>query len=190
MTINYKEVEGTSTSNLSDIGMNSELVPDLFGEKEILIENEKHVAELNHLKTVVANTIGRVLSDRVEKAKVLRKFLPLNYVHPNSGKKEEPANIMIQKPEPLQETVNAEFVEYLDKVQRNYLEKEVAESVKDKDKYFRDLKTAYDVNENEEVREAAIDRLKVESVRHGVWIGHGDLLTMSMFYVALSLRFV
>ena len=97
MTINYKEVEGTSTSNLSDIGMNSELVPDLFGEKEILMENEKHAAELNHLKTVVANTIGWVLSDRVEKAKILCKFLPLNYVHPNSGKKEEPANIMIQK---------------------------------------------------------------------------------------------
>ena len=190
MTINYKEVEGTSTSHLSDIGMNSELVPDLYHENEILIENEKHVAELNHLKTVVANTIGRVLSDRVEKAKVLRKFLPLNYVHPNSDKKQEPANIMIQKPEPLQETVNAEFVQYLDNVQRNYLEKEVAESVQDKDKYFKDLKTAYDVNENEEVREAAIDRLKVESVRHGVWIGHGDLLTMSMFYVALSLRFV
>ena len=86
--------------------------------------------------------------------------------------------------------MNAEFVEYLDKVQRDYLEKEVAESVKDKNEYLEALKSAYDVNEKTEVREAAIGLLKVESVRHGHWIDGGDLLTMKMFYVALSLRSV
>ena len=119
---------------------------------------------------------------------MLRKYLPLRYAHPNSTKKEEPANIIIGKPEPLQETVNAEFVEYLDKVQRNYLENQVSESVENQEEYFRDLRAAYDVNADLEVREAAIERLEKESIRHGVWVGGGDLLTMKMFYVALSLR--
>ena len=119
---------------------------------------------------------------------MLRKYLPLHYDHPNSRTKKEPANIIIQKPEALQETVNAEMVEYLDKVQKNYLEKEVSESVENKEEYFKDLKTAYDGNATQVWREAAITRIKKESIRHGVWIGHGDLLTMKMFYVAKSLR--
>ena len=122
--------------------------------------------------------------------KVLRKYCPLKYAHPNSNKKPIAANIIIQKPEPLQETVNAEFVEYLDKVQKNYLEKEVSESVKNKEEYFKDLRLAYDVNADLEIREAAIARLEMEAIRHGVWVGSGDLLTMKMFYVAVSLRFV
>ena len=122
--------------------------------------------------------------------KDLRKYFPLKYAHPNSNKKPLAANIIIQKPEPLRETVNAEFVEYLDKVQRNYLEKEVSESVENKEEYFKDLRLAYDVNAELEIREAAIARLEVEAIRHGVWVGSGDLLTMKMFYVALSLRFV
>ena len=121
---------------------------------------------------------------------MLRKYLPLQYAHPNSSKKKEPANIIIGKPEPLQETVNAEFVEYLDKVQRNYLEKQVSESVENQEEYFRDLKVAYDIDSELEAREAAINRLEKESIRHGVWVGGGDLLTMKMFYVALSLRLV
>ena len=121
---------------------------------------------------------------------MLRKYLPLQYAHPNSSKKKEPANIIIGKPEPLQETVNAEFVEYLDKVQRNYLEKQVSESVENQEEYFRDLKVAYDVDSELEAREPAINRLEKESIRHGVWVGGGDLLTMKMFYVALSLRLV
>ena len=121
---------------------------------------------------------------------MLRKYLPLQYAHPNSSKKKEPANIIIGKPEPLQETVNAEFVEYLDKVQRNYLEKQVSESVENQEEYFRDLKVAYDVDSELEAREAAINRLEKESIRHGVWVGGGHLLTMKMFYVALSLGLV
>ena len=119
---------------------------------------------------------------------MLRKYLPLNYQHPNSNKKPEPANIIIQKPEALQETVNSEMVEYLDKVQRNFLEFEVAESVDNKAGYLKDLHTAYDVTASFELRDAAINRMKQEVIRHGVWIGHGDLLTVKMFYVAKSLR--
>ena len=109
---------------------------------------------------------------------MLRKYLPLHYAHPNSSKKKEPANIIIGKPEPLQETVNAEFVEYLDKVQRNYLEKQVSESVENQEEYFRDLKVAYDVDSELEAREAAINRLEKESIRHGVWVGGGGVSTI------------
>ena len=121
---------------------------------------------------------------------MLRKHLPLNYNHPNSKKKKEPAYTIIEKPEALQETVNAEFVEYLDKVQWRFLVDEVAEGVENKEQYMLDLKHAKDHAITDEVREAAVKRIKEEVIRHGVWIGHGDLLTMKMFYVAKSLRYV
>ena len=97
---------------------------------------------------------------------------------------------MIQKPEALQETVNSEMVEYLDKVQRQFLEVEVAESAENKEEYLADVKLACNVNATYEIREAAENRIKNEVLKHGVWIGHGDLLTVKMFYVAKSLRLV
>ena len=102
----------------------------------------------------------------------------------------EPANIVIQKPEPLQETVNSEMVEYLDTVQKRFLETEVSESVENKEEYLKDLQLAYNVKAEVEIREEAIKRIKEEVLRHGVWIGSRDLLTMSMFYTAKSLRWV
>ena len=104
--------------------------------------------------------------------------------------KREPANIMIQKPEALQETVNKEMIEYLGKVQKKFLEEEVAEGVDNKESYLKDLKTASDMDVTDEVRKAAENRIKTEVMKHGVWIGHGDLRTMKMFYTAKSLRLV
>ena len=121
-------------------------------------------------------------------AKVLLEHLPLDYDHPNSDKNHAPANIVIQRPEPLQETVNAEMVQYLDDAQRKFLEVEVAESVDKKEEYLRDVQLAYNVEADMEAREAAINRIKDEVLRHGSWIGHGDLLTVKMFYTAKSLR--
>ena len=118
----------------------------------------------------------------------MREYLPLNYEHPNSEKDPKPANIVIQRPEPLQETVNAEMVMYLDNTQKRFLEVEVAESVEDRDEYLRDVAIAYNVKADTVVREEAIKRIKEEVLRHGVWIGHGDLLTVKMFYTAKSLR--
>ena len=66
LTIDYKEVESTITSHLSNVGMRSIDVPDLFNTKEILIEEEKHSAELQHIEKVVANTVGRILGGRIE----------------------------------------------------------------------------------------------------------------------------
>ena len=80
------------------------------------------------------------------------------------------------------------MVEYLDKIQKKFLEVEVAESVDKKEEYLADVKLAYDLNSPMDIREGAINRIKKEVLRHGVWIGHGDLLTMKMFYVAKSLR--
>ena len=122
-------------------------------------------------------------------AKVLRKYLPLNYSHLNSNQNHEPANIMIQKPEGLQETVNAEMVEYLDNVQMKFLVDEVAQGASDKEEFLKDLKLVTNKDTPEELREDAEDRIKKEVLRHGVWIGHGDLLTMKMFYVAKCLRY-
>ena len=120
----------------------------------------------------------------------MKKYLLLNYKHVNSDKKKEPANTTIQKPEALQETVNAEMVEYLDKVQWRFLVDEVAEGTENKEEFMLDLKLVKSNSTSDEIREAAEARIMKEVTQHGVWIGHGDLLTMKMFYVAKSLRYV
>ena len=69
------------------------------------------------------------------------------------------------------------MVQYLDILQRRFLHEEVAASVQNRAEYREDLK----VIENKEVtaheREQAEHRVKQEVLRHGVWIGHGDLAT-------------
>ena len=80
------------------------------------------------------------------------------------------------------------MVEYMDVLQRRFLEVEVAESVEKREEYLDDVKLAYNAKASMIEREAAIDRIKKEVLQHGVWIGHGDLLTMKMFYTAKSLR--
>ena len=118
-------------------------------------------------------------------------FFPLNYQHPNSERNKQPAETIIVKPEPLQETVNSEMVEYFDKIQWNFLVDEVAESdTTDKEIFFADLKLTTDKSAEDNVREDAELRIKEAVHRHGVWVGSGDLLTMKMFYVAKSLRCV
>ena len=122
-------------------------------------------------------------------AKILRKFLPLIYTHPNSHKKKEPSSILIQKPEGLQETVNAEMVQYLSDVQMKFLVEEVAEGAVNKQGFMDDLNLVTSKDTPDQLREDAEERVKREVIQHGEWVGHGDLLTMKMFYVAKSLRY-
>ena len=88
----------------------------------------------------------------------------------------------------MQETVNSEMVQYLSDVQMKFLVDEVAEGAENKKSFMDDLKLALDKDISDELRENAELRIKSEVTRHGSWIGHGDLLTMKMFYVAKSLR--
>jgi hypothetical protein len=74
LTIDFKQVEGTITSHLSNIGMSSMEVPNLFDQKEILIEEEKHTLELRHIEKVVANTVGRLIGDRLEQVCLFSSF--------------------------------------------------------------------------------------------------------------------
>ena len=67
MTIDYKEVERINTSDLSDIGMDSREIPNLFDKKEIMIEDPKHEEELKHVESLFANSVGRLLAKRLEK---------------------------------------------------------------------------------------------------------------------------
>ena len=122
-------------------------------------------------------------------AKILRKFLPLQYTHPNSQKKKEPSTILIQKPEGLQETVNAEMVQYLSDVQMKFLVEEVAEGAVNKNQFMDDLNLVTAKDTHDQLREEAEERIRKEVIHHGEWVGHGDLLTMKMFYVAKSLRY-
>ena len=119
----------------------------------------------------------------------MKQHLPLlHYKHQNSDLPNQPANILIMKLEGLQETVNSEMVQYLDILQRKFLHEEVAAGVEDKSEYIKDLKTIEDRDASDTVRKEAEDRVKKEVLRHGSWIGHGDLLTVKMFYIAKSLR--
>ena len=168
--------------------MKSSDVEKLFNIKQVLIDDDSHEAELDHVRKVAANTVGRLLGDELPQLKVLRDYLPLHYNHQNSDLDKRPAKIMIMKLEGLQETVNSEMVEYLDSVQKKYLLDEVAAGALDKKQYLQDIKIIQDKDVSVRSREEAEERVKEEVLRHGVWVGHGDLLTMKMFYVAKSLR--
>ena len=76
MTINYTQIEGTITSHLSNVGLKSTDVADLFDIKEILIEDDKHANELDHVKKVIAISVGRLLANRVKQ--VLACFSNIN----------------------------------------------------------------------------------------------------------------
>jgi hypothetical protein len=175
------------TSSLSLESIRSSEVHKLFNLKQVLVDDDSHKDELEQVKKVAANTIGRLIGERLPHLKILRKCLPLHYKHKNSDLPKQPANIMIMKLEGLQETVNSEMVEYLDILQMKYLH-EVAEGAENKIEYLEDLKIIKDKDVSVREREEAEERVKKEVLRHGVWIGHGDLLTMKMFYVAKSLR--
>ena len=77
MCIGYKEIERIDTSDLSEEVMIGSEVPKLFDVKEIILSEDKHHEELNHVKKVVANTVGRLLSDKVEKVKENLVFNPI-----------------------------------------------------------------------------------------------------------------
>ena len=167
--------------------MESSEVQKLFSLNQVLVDDESNKSELEHIKKITANTVGRLLGHRIPHLNVLRHCLPLHYKHQNSDIPKHPANIMIMKLEGLQETVNAEMVEYLDNIQMEFL-LEVAEGAHNKHEYLDDITIIQDKDVSVTVREQAEDRVKREVRRHGSWIGHGDLLTMKMFYVAKSLR--
>ena len=187
MTSQFKEFERQDTSHLSTEEMEKSEVKKLFNLKQVLIDDESHKAELDHILKIAANTVGRLLGQRLKHLKVLTNFLPLHYKHQNSELPKQPANIMIMKLEGLQETVNSEMVEYLDKIQMEFL-LEVAEGAPNKIEYLEDIKVIQDKDVSSKDREEAEERVKKEVKKHGSWIGHGDLLTVKMFYTAKSLR--
>ena len=168
--------------------MESWKVAKLFNLEQVLVDDISHKDELKHVRKVAANTVGRLVGARLPHLKVLGKHLPLHYKHQNSDVPKKPANIMVMKLEGLQETVNSEMVMYLDILQRKFLHQEVAASVQNKSEYLEDLKLVEDKLVSVRVREQAEQRVRREVLRHGVWVGHGDLLTVKMFYTAKSLR--
>ena len=188
MCLEYKQLERQDTSHLNTESMESSKVAELFNLEQVLIDDESHKAELKQVTKVAVNSVGRLLAKRLSRLKVLKEHLPLHHEHQNSEVPNEPANIMIMKLEGLQETVNSEMVEYLDILQRRFLHEEVAAGMDDISGYREDLKLIEDKEVSIKEREDAENRVKQEVLRHGSWVGHGDLLTVKMFYTAKSLR--
>ena len=85
------------------------------------------------------------------------------------------------------EWAGALTVEFFTKLQLDFLENEVAESVDNRDEYESDLKLIFAEQTSDSVRIEAEIRVHSAVKAHGYWIGTGDLLTMEKFYVAKAL---
>ena len=121
LTQEYIEVEHNDTKDLDKQSKSFDETKDMFKNDTIIITSEQNKALLEHLKKVVAITIGRVLADRLPEANFLKAMLDNHYDHPNQNLKPKPAVLFIQKPLYLHEIVNAEMIQILDSVQLDFL---------------------------------------------------------------------
>ena len=166
-------------------------IPSHFEIEAINLFSPQNKTLKDHMRFVSGYSIGRRLAAETVTAKVLGKHLPAHHPHLRSQLPNTIAIIIIKNPEYLQETKNAEFVEYLRREQWDFLTS-VAESLKDEEKknYLKDLATIkhasdmVDMETEEEVvkREKAESRVLEAVAVYGEWIGWGDALTFKMFW--------
>ena len=158
----------------------------LFKEDLVLLGRDENRAEREHLLYVVALAAAKVIVRGRPIANSFAKFIPRHHHHENSEKKVVPAITFIVKPYPYQETQNSDTIKLLVRLQRKFL-KSVAKSRGDDPEFLRLLVIIEDENISDLERELA-EKLVMEAVlEHGVWIGHGDLLTVKMVLEAKKL---
>ena len=158
----------------------------LFKEDLVLLGRDENRAEREHLLYVVALAAAKVIVRGRPIANSFAKFIPRHHHHENSEKKVVPAITFIVKPYPYQETQNSDTIKLLVRLQRKFL-KSVAKSRGDDPEFLRLLEIYEDENVSDLERELA-EKLVIEAVlEHGVWIVHGDLLTVKMVLEAKKL---
>ena len=135
---------------------------------------------------MVAVQVGRSLADVVPAAKILKKYLPNHYPHPNSKKKHAPANLFTKPPLYLCEQKNSDMIKIARAEQDDFLFW-VAEQVLDKKGFLQDLKIIKSEDFEEQTLKDAEKRVHKEVLDAGEYVGHGDLLTFQQFYVAKRL---
>ena len=108
MTVEYRETEKVDTSHLSQEPMGREEVLALFTPALVMMKDEMHKEELEHLNKVILVTTGRVLADVfVERIGHWSKVLPKHHRHPLSHVKVEEAAIRLMAPHYRQVSFNS-----------------------------------------------------------------------------------
>ena len=186
MTIEYIEVEQTCTKNLCKDKKAFEDTVRLFEKNTILLTSDSNQELLEHLKKVVAISVGRILADRVPGARFLKNLLKNHYEHPNSDLERKNAVIFVKKPQYLHEMKNSEMIEICRNLQLEFLEL-TAEHVANKESFLSDLKLVQEVDSDIIERKEAEKRIHREVLEAGEFIGHGDQLTFQKFYDAKRL---
>ena len=187
MTLPILEFETEDTSNLSTEEKSFEEALDYFSNETVLITSDFNKPLFEHYKYVTAWTLAELLGEEVEEFSWLKKVFPKHYEHPNSGTSSRKSTIFVQKPLNFSENANNEMIAIMEILQSKYLHL-VGEQSKDKETFFKDLKSIYSVDLDEDVREAAEMRIKEEVKSAGELICHGDLLTDVRFETCKRMR--
>lgn len=185
----YLEFEQINTKHMIKEGLTFDRMVEAFSLDNILLTSPGNEQRLEHLKTVVAITLGRLFSDNIPGVSWMKSVLPNHYSHPNSNSTKKPAILYTKKPLYLSEQVNSEMIELCEREQVSFLQL-VGASLPPEERlqYSEDLCIIQAEECDVDVREAAEARVHEAVLVAGEWIGHGDLLTMERFYVAKRLR--
>lgn len=181
LTVEFVMYESFDTKHLSTKSMEKAETLQLFTMDTILLSNAVNQKEKDHLvRDVLAVGVSQLIAKERPEAKKLSKYLPKRIRHKNSDVKPTPAQVVIQKPYPLQETKNSHTVRLLIRLQRKYL-RDVASWMKDDSDFLKNLSLLEDCDAQVVVREAAEAEIKAVCLKYGEFISHGDLLTVAMF---------
>ena len=179
LTVETVQKETVDTSNLSSVKMSKEEAVELVAKDQVLLGLPQHKDERDHLLHVIAISAVKVLATTQPEAKKLAKYLPNHHKHHNSDKELVPAISFILKPYPYQETKNPDTIKLLLRIQRQFLQC-VAKAKENDSDFLKLLVLLEDEEASEEVREAAEEEVMEAVLAFGVWVGHGDLLTVKM----------
>ena len=166
--------------------MSKEEAIKLFTKEQVLLGTEENKKELDHLISVICMSVAKIIAKKRSSASKLSKFLPSHHKHSTSEKNLVPAVSFILKPYALQETKNPDTIKLLIRIQRKFLES-VARSKNNDPAFMALILKLEDLTISNEEREAAEATVMEAVLQYGVWIGHGDLLTVKMVMEAKML---
>ena len=169
-TQEFIEIEQKCTKHIDTKCKTFDEMCDLFKASTILPSSEENKTPMEHLKMVVATTIGIILADRLSEAKFLKHLLQNHYDHPHQTMNPKPAILFIQKPLYLHEIVNDEMMQIEEEVQLDFL-KLTAELVADKERYLSDVEKIQNQDCDISEREAAEKRVHSDVLEAGEYIG-------------------
>ena len=132
---------------------------------------------------IVGMMAAKVIAEARPIASKFKNLLPRHHVHKNSGTRRAPASAFILKPHPFQETKNADIIQLLIRIQREYLGF-VSRYLGEDPEFMKLISYLEDPDIDEETREMAESKVKEACMEYGELILHGDLLTVKMIQEA------